>query len=88
MLGGSELMGINLGFIKGFNREYIVKRFANIVIRDDSKTKGKQTKLKMLVKNLDEGSRALQDYLLKEEGGRLLLESCRKFLEDVENERS
>jgi len=73
MLGSSELM---------------VKRFANIVIRDDPKTKGKQTKLKMLVKNLDEGSRALQDYLLKEEGGRLLLESCRKFLEDVENEKA
>ncbi len=65
-----------------------MKRFANIVIGEDSKTKGKQTKLKMLVKNLDEGSRALQDYLLKEEGGRLLLESCKKFLADVENERN
>jgi len=62
---------------------FLVKRFSNTVIKHDCKIKGKSTKIKMLVKNTDNGSKALQDYLLKE-GGSLIIESCQKFLQDVE----
>ena len=57
---------------------------AFIVVKYDNKSKGKKRKIKLLVKNFDQGSMALQRHLVEENEGKLVIESCRKFLDDLE----
>jgi len=62
--------------------ELLVKRFTSIVVKYDNKSKGKKKKIKLQILNQDQGSRGLQDFLLKD-SGKLIIEGCKKLLEDI-----
>jgi len=68
-----------------FNEVNVAKRIAFITVKYDNKSKGKKRKIKLLVKNLDQGSMGLQKSLVEENEGKLVIESCKKFLEELEN---
>jgi len=59
-----------------------VKRLTSVVIKYDNKSKGKKKKIKLQILNQDQGSRGLQEHLLKD-NGKLIIDGCRKLLEDI-----